>query len=61
MNEMNSLLEEKNGLLKRIDQLEEELMDLKMEKVIESYRKSEEREVVVKEKKETFGSKFTNL
>lgn len=66
LEEMNSLLQEKNALLKRINDLEEELMAFKMEKLIERTlvaRRSEERELkeLMEVKKPTVASKFKSL
>lgn len=66
LEEMNSLLQEKNANLKRINDLEEELMAFKMEKLIERTmiaRRSEERELkeLMEVKKPTFGGKFKSL
>lgn len=60
LNEMNSLLEERNALAKRVDDLEDELVGFKMERLIEinmRSRRSEERVEVVVEKP----SIWTNL
>lgn len=63
LDEMNSLLEERNALMKRIDELEEELLGFKMEKLIQQRilsQKSEEKEEKV-EKVGGFTSKVQNL